>query len=200
MKIKDSAYAIANVTGDVLATLMTLGRPLTVWPVRLFRLARLRSSVTGHIPRTTQFDGRIRVLGRPRFEVGDYCRLGHNVFLETQEDGAIRLGTHVLLNTGCTVVSYSRITIGNDSLVGEYVTIRDANHGISPEGLIRLQPHDSSPIAIGNDVWIGAGATILRGVTIGDGAVVAANSVVTKNVPPMTVVAGSPAVPIKKRT
>ncbi len=200
MKAKDTAYAIASVTGDVLAVGMTLVRPLTVWPLRLFRLARLRSLVTGHIPRTTQFDGRIRVEGKPRFEVGEYCRLGHNVFLETQEDGAIQLGTNVLLNTGCVVVSYSRITIGNDSLVGEYVTIRDANHGIALNGLIRLQPHDTSPITIGNDVWIGTGATILCGVTIGDGAVVAANSVVTKNVPPMTVVAGSPAAPIKKRT
>jgi acetyltransferase-like isoleucine patch superfamily enzyme len=156
-------------------------------------LASLRSVVGGTIPVTTQFDGRVRATGCVRLLLGDRCRLGRDVFFETQGEGRIEIGARVRINSGCVLVSYSRIAIGDDCLIGEYVSIRDADHGMEPGEPMRSQPHTSSPITIGNDVWIGRGAAILRGVTIGSGAVVGANSVVTKDVPEMTIVAGIPA-------
>ncbi len=167
-------------------------------PRRLWNLARMRASCSGIIPVTLQFDGPVRVSGRPVVRFGDHCRLGHDVFLETAESGSITVGKHVRINAGCFLVSYAGITIGDDCLIGEYSSIRDANHRIDGQKLIREQGHDSAPIVIGANVWIGRGTTILEGVRIGDGAVVGANSVVTHDVPAGAVVGGCPARPLKR--
>jgi acetyltransferase-like isoleucine patch superfamily enzyme len=167
--------------------------------LRLWRLAHLKSRVDGAIPVTTQFDGSVETAGRVQLEMGDHCRLGCRVFFETCDSGVIRIGPHVRINTGTFLVAYSEISIGRDSLIGEYVSIRDADHGLSADGPIREQLHTSSPIRIGDGAWIGRGAVVLKGVTIGAGAVVAANSVVTRDVRPMAIVAGAPARELRAR-
>ena len=91
------------------------------------------------------------------------------------------------------VVSHNKIEIGNDCLIGEYVSIRDANHGMEEGTPMRFQPHESEPIILEENVWIGRGACLLKGVRIGAGAVVGANSVVTHDVPARAIAAGSPA-------
>jgi acetyltransferase-like isoleucine patch superfamily enzyme len=103
------------------------------------------------------------------------------------------------VNAGTVLVSYAGVSIGDECLIGEYVSIRDADHGSDAATPMRLQAHRKAPIRIGRDVWIARGAVILKGVTIGDGAIVAANSVVTRDVPALAVVAGAPARIIKYR-
>lgn len=161
--------------------------------VRAYRLAGLRMACKGTIPASTQFDGPVNLIGTGRLTLGEYCRIGREVLFETEGSGEIVIGSHVRINSGCTIVAHSRVTIGDDTLIGEYVGIRDSNHGIKHGSLIRLQPGSSSEIAIGRDVWIGRTACVLKGVVLGDGAVVGANSVVTKDVPQNSVVAGVPA-------
>ena len=121
------------------------------------------------------------------------------MFFETCEGGTIRLGRHVRVNAGTVLVSYAGVTIGDECLIGEYVSIRDADHGSVPGTPMRSQPHTKAAIRIGRDVWIARGAAVLKGVTIGDGAIIAANSVVTKDVPAMAVVGGIPARVLKYR-
>lgn len=171
-----------------------LSRPL----LRLWRLASLRSRTDGRVPVSTQFDGPVRSVGRVRLVMGEHCRLGREVFVETC-GGRILLGSHVRINSGVVLASYSSISIGNDCMIGEYVTIRDADHGTEPGAPMRTQAHTSVPIVIGNDVWIARGAVILKGVTIGDGVVVAANSVVNRDVPPNAIVGGVSAKLLKMR-
>jgi acetyltransferase-like isoleucine patch superfamily enzyme len=85
-------------------------------------------------------------------------------------------------------------------MVAAFCYVLDVDHEFAdPDRPIPQQGLRVKPVIVGNDVWVGAGSFILRGVTIGDGAVVAANSVVTEDVPPYTIVAGSPARAIKKR-
>lgn len=165
--------------------------------LRLWRLIWLRAWSVGDIPVSTQFDGPVRLMQRIRLHLQPHCRLGREVFFDTCGDGRITLGRHVRINAGCTLVSYAAITIGNDCLIGEYVSIRDANHGTAPGSPMRGQPHTFAPIHIGNNVWIGRGSALLKGVTVGDNAVIAANSVVTRDVPPNTLVGGVPAKFIK---
>lgn len=113
----------------------------------------------------------------------------------------IFVGNNVNLGYRPTLIaSLSKIIIGNDVMFGPYVTIRGGNHrtDILGRSMISIADHEKRPqddpgVIIGNDVWIGTHSIILAGVNIGDGSIVAAGSVVTRNVEPYSVVAGSPA-------
>lgn len=165
---------------------------------RLIHLGRLRGHVGWVSPRL-QLDGPVSVEGTARIRFPEVARFGPGVHLETNGRGIIVLGENVRLNQGTVVVAYDRVEIGAGTLVGEYVTFRDANHGIQPDRPIRLQAHDVRPIHIGENVWIGRGACILSGVTVGCGAVIGANSVVTRDVPENAIVGGVPARLLRSR-
>lgn len=107
----------------------------------------------------------------------------------------IRVGKNVFINSGCCFQDQGGIDIGDNVLIGQQVVIATLDHDLSVQKRASMLP---APVRIGNDVWIGAHATILAGVTIGNGAVVAAGAVVTKDVPANTVVGGVPAKIIKK--
>ena len=106
----------------------------------------------------------------------------------------IHIGKNVFINMGCKFQDQGGIYIGDGALIGHNVVLATLNHAMSPEDRASMIP---APIRIGKRVWIGANATVLPGVTIGDGSIVAAGAVVTKDVPENTVVAGVPAVPIR---
>ena len=96
----------------------------------------------------------------------------------------------------------NKITIGDRCLTGKWVTITDNSHGRTDWESLHVTPirrpiYSKGPVIIGKDVWIGDKATILPGVTIGDGAVIAANAVITKDVPAYSIAAGNPAKIIK---
>jgi len=103
----------------------------------------------------------------------------------------IRVGRNVFINQNCTFYDLGGIDIGDDVMIGPNVSLITSSHPIAPsrrrDGVI------ASPIVIGKSVWIAANVTIIGGVTIGENAVVAAASVVTKDVPANTLVAGNPA-------
>ena len=102
----------------------------------------------------------------------------------------ITVGKNVFINSGCRFQDQGGISIGDGTLIGHNVVLATLNHGISPDERHDLFP---APIHIGKNVWIGANATVLPGVTIGDNAVIAAGAVVTKDVPENSVPAGVPA-------
>lgn len=101
----------------------------------------------------------------------------------------------------CTIVATCGISIGRNCLIAERVTIRDHDHAIRAESGIAIKDAgmNSAPIVIGEDVWIAAGAVVLKGTTIGRGAVVAANAVVTRDVADYEIVGGVPAKRIGER-
>lgn len=101
----------------------------------------------------------------------------------------ITVGRNVFINSCCNFQDQGGITIGDGSQIGHKVTLATLNHGIAPQDRGTLYP---SPITIGKNVWIGAGATLVPGITIGHNSIVGAGSVVTKDVPPNTIVAGVP--------
>ena len=107
----------------------------------------------------------------------------------------ITIGKRVFINSDCKFQDQGGIYIGDDVFIGHAVVLATLNHDINPEKRPSLHP---APIHIENKVWIGSNATILPGVTIGEGSIVAAGAVVTKDVPPMTIVGGVPAKIIKK--
>lgn len=103
------------------------------------------------------------------------------------------------MNFGCCILDCAKVKIGDRVLFGPNVQLYGPGHPLDP--VIRNGvngPEFRLPITIGNDVWLGGGAIILPGVTIGDGSVVGAGAVVTKDVEPMVVVAGNPAKVVKR--
>lgn len=107
----------------------------------------------------------------------------------------IHIGKNVFINSGCRFQDQGGIFIGNGVLIGHNVVLATLNHDIHPDRRANLKP---APIHIGNNVWIGAQATVLPGVTIGDGAIIAAGAVVNRDVPENVIVGGVPAKIIKK--
>ncbi len=107
----------------------------------------------------------------------------------------IAVGKRVFINEGCCFQDQGGIEIDDDCLIGQQVVIATLNHDLNPAHRKDMFP---KPVKIGKNVWIGAHATILPGVTIGDNAVIAAGAVVTKDVAPNTVVAGVPAHKVKE--
>ena len=172
---------------------------------------RLASRARGVVTRWAH--GRHRIgkgLGRERdvrllcrdgghITLGDGCELLEGCRLYAVEGSTLNIGANAHVGVGTLIVARSDIVIGTDALIAEYVTIRDQDHAMEGAGPIRANGFVSEPIRIGNDVWIGAKATVTKGVTIGDGAIIGANAVVTVDVAPGTVVAGVPARPIGRR-
>jgi acetyltransferase-like isoleucine patch superfamily enzyme len=106
----------------------------------------------------------------------------------------IAIGDGFTCSFGATIRAVAaEIRIGDQVNVGPLAAIIGANHGTAPGQPMQAQPQESKPVHIGNDVWIGASAIVLPGVTIGPGAVVAAGAVVTHDVPERAIVAGVPA-------
>lgn len=103
----------------------------------------------------------------------------------------ISLGKRVFINQNCTIYDLGGVTIGDDVMIGPNVSILTTGHPLAPS--LRRSVTIGNPIVIGNNVWIAANAILIGGVTIGDNAVVAAGSVVTRDVPPNTLVGGNPA-------
>ena len=191
-----------NLILKVLAALVSLpfrfSLPLAYYWGRVWNGGRAAAQLRALAP-SVQFDGSVAVLGTRNVRIGSKARIGDLAEFTTNGDGFISIGREVRLNRGATLCAYAEVSIGDFSMVGEFVSIRDANHGIARGELVRSQPHDAKPIRIGSDVWVGRGACILPGVTIGDGAIIGANSVVTRDVPANCIAAGIPAKVIRER-
>ena len=150
----------------------------------------------------------------PGLRVGRGVRLGANVYLNIVEGARADIGDNVYLDQGVVIVvegrfsiganSYvgvgtvitaaEKIEIGADALIAEHVTIRDQDHGFADLDMpYRLQGRETAPITIGRNVWIGAKATLLRGISIGNGCIVGANAVVKSSLAEGSIAAGVPA-------
>ena len=112
----------------------------------------------------------------------------------------ISIGDFSGIGENSRLAQADEIIIGNDVLIGQELMVITQNHNFSDKNqLIRKQGGTTKPVIIGNNVWIGARVIILPGVTIGDGAVIAAGSVVVKNISPFSICGGVPAKIIKDR-
>ena len=147
--------------------------------------------------------------GPGRIRIGSHCRVYGT--LQSQDDGKIAIGDHTCIYERSVIGSVNSIKIGSCVVISNHVHIFDNNnHPTSPsarhemcmggfEGEAwRWRYADCAPVVIEDDVWIGEYAAVMKGVTIGKGAVVAAHAVVTKDVPPCTIVAGNPARVVKE--
>lgn len=165
-------------------------------------------SAFNYVGKHTYFETLPQELRLPKcIEIGNYTRMGRHLLLRCYSTGTnipkLKIGGRVNIGDHSTISCCNEIIIGNNVRTGRMVMITDNSHGhtnVAEE--LKLNPIDrplvsKGPVIIDNNVWIGEKATILPGVTIGEGTIIAANAVVTKDVPPFAVVAGCPAKVIK---
>lgn len=125
--------------------------------------------------------------------LGAGCVVRNNVVFRTHKRGLIEVGEAVELADYVLIMANERVEIGANTYIGPHSVLRDTNHSFMGSDVHwRLLPHQTAPITIGKNCYIGGRSYIMPGVTIGDGAVVAPASIVTKSVGPCEVWAGSP--------
>ncbi len=131
--------------------------------------------------------------------IGRWAWIGHGSKIRVHE-GEVSIGAKTVMGQECTISAYQHVEIGRECIVADRVMLIDFDHGVvEVERPIRLQGIYKRDVRVGHNVWLGYGACILRGTTIGDNAIVGTSAVVTKEVPENAVVGGVPARVIRMR-
>ena len=127
--------------------------------------------------------------------LGQFLMSRGPLYIKCIDDAELKIGNRCFFNNNCSITAAKSITIGDECMFANNLVVVDHDH-IVENGSITGKL-TSKPIIIGNNVWVGANVTILKGVTIGNKAIIAAGAVVTKDVPEHTMVSGVPATPKK---
>ena len=140
----------------------------------------------------------VRILGDARIRLGDRVTLRRGVVLAG--NGRLVIGSGTTINDRCQISAFDSVQIGADCLFAPQVIVLDIDHRFDARDRpLKQQGYRTAPVVIGDDVWLGANVVVLRGVRIGRGAIVGANSVVTRDVPDFAIVAGVPARVLRMR-
>jgi len=198
--------APAPLRGGPLALLrfMRAHRMLTLGYARLLaRYALLKLRYRGRL----QTDGLCFVCPGVKLELGRHATLrigrwawiGHGCKIRVHE-GEVSIGAKTVIGQECTISAYQHVSIGRECIIADRVMLIDFDHGVTEvERPIRLQGIYKRDVRVGHNVWIGYGACILRGVSVGENSVIGTSSVVTGDVPDNAVVAGAPARVLRMR-
>ncbi|HXM86559.1 MAG TPA: DapH/DapD/GlmU-related protein [Solirubrobacteraceae bacterium] len=131
--------------------------------------------------------------------IGRWAWVGHGCKIRVHE-GEVAIGAKTVIGQECTISSYQHVSIGRECILADRVMLIDFDHGVTEvERPVRLQGIYKRDVRVGHNVWIGYGACVLRGVSVGDNSVVGTNAVLTRDVPENAVVGGVPARVIRMR-
>ncbi len=134
-----------------------------------------------------------------RLRIGRWAWVGHGCKIRVHE-GEVSIGAKTVMGQECTISAFQRVSIGRECILADRVMLIDFDHGVTEvERPIRLQGIYKRNVEIGHNVWIGYGACILRGVSVGDNAVIGTSAVLTRSFPANSVLAGVPARVIRMR-
>lgn len=133
-----------------------------------------------------------------RLIVGADTYVASGVYLHVAHGATLRIGSDSFIGNNCVIMAKQEISIGDGAAIAEHVSIRDHDHVLGQRPL--TGGLDVAPVHVGDDVWLASKATVTRGVAVGNGAVVAAGAVVTRDVVARTIVAGVPARLIRQLT
>ena len=142
---------------------------------------------------------RLQVAPGATLELGRWSWLGHCCKIRCHE-GVVSIGAKSVLGQECTISAFQHVSIGRECVIADRVMLIDFDHGtVEADRPVREQGIYKRDVRVGHNVWIGYGACFLRGVTVGDNAVVGTLAVVTSDVPPNAVVGGVPARVLRMR-
>jgi acetyltransferase-like isoleucine patch superfamily enzyme len=131
--------------------------------------------------------------------IGRWAWIGHGSKIRVHE-GEVSIGAKTVMGQECTISAFQHVSIGRECIIADRVMLIDFDHGVvEVERPIRKQGIYKRDVRVGHNVWIGYGACVLRGVSVGDNSIVGTSSVLTKDVPENAVVAGVPARVLRMR-
>jgi acetyltransferase-like isoleucine patch superfamily enzyme len=169
----------------------------------LMRLLRLKLRYRGRL----KIDGICFICPKVHLEIGPNAQLrvgrwawiGHGSKIRAHA-GTVSIGAKTVMGQECTISAYQHVSIGRECIIADRVMLIDFDHGaVEVDRPIREQGIYKRDVRVGHNVWIGYGACVLRGVSVGDNSILGTSSVVTKDVPENAVVAGAPARVIRMR-
>jgi acetyltransferase-like isoleucine patch superfamily enzyme len=141
----------------------------------------------------------LEIAARGRVDFGRFVWIGDGTKIRCHE-GRVEIGAKTVMGQECTISAYQHVRIGEQCVIADRAMFIDFDHGVvEVDRPIRRQGIYKRDVIVGSNVWIGYGACILRGVSVGDNSIVGTNSVVTKDIPANAVVAGIPARIIRMR-
>lgn len=155
----------------------------------------------GHVGRRLEVDSRavLRHPPGPGISIGDDVYLGIGAVIDVHPRARLVIGRGAKIMHYVVIAASTAVSVGELTQIAEFSSIRDSDHGLEIGSPMRDQLV-SSPVSIGCDVWIARSAAVLRGVSIGDGAVVGANAVVRNDVPSLGIAVGVPARVVRERS
>jgi len=131
--------------------------------------------------------------------IGRWAWLGHRTKIRVHE-GEVSIGAKTVIGQECTISAFQHVSIGRECIIADRVMLIDFDHGAAEvERPIRAQGIYKRDVRLGHNIWIGYGACVLRGVSIGDNSIIGTSAVVTSDMPPNAVIAGVPARVIRMR-
>ena len=141
----------------------------------------------------------LKIEPRGQIRFGRFVWIGDETKIRCHE-GLVEIGAKTVMGQECTISAYQHVRIGEQCVIADRAMFIDFDHGVvEVERPIRLQGIYKRDVEVGNNVWIGYGACVLRGVSVGDNSVIGTNAVVTKDVPANAIVGGAPARIIRMR-
>ena len=167
----------------------------TGWRAALWRARLGRAAIGAGVG--VAAGAELRVLGGGRLVIGAGTQIDRHALLRVLE-GRLEIGPGGHVGRGAVLVAREAIVIGRDVLIAEHVTLRDQDHRFGMDPPTARSGFLTAPIRLGDNVWLGAKVTVLKGVTIGNNVIVGANSVVSRDLPDNVVAVGAPARVIRR--
>jgi acetyltransferase-like isoleucine patch superfamily enzyme len=150
--------------------------------------------------RRLQTDGLCFVCPNVQIEIGRRATLRIGRWAWIGHGGEVAIGAKTVIGQDCTISAYQHVSIGRECILADRVMLIDFDHGVTEvERPIRLQGIYKRDVRVGNNVWVGYGACVLRGITVGDNSIIGTSAVLTRDVPANAVVGGVPARLIRMR-
>ncbi len=131
---------------------------------------------------------RLRIREGGKIEMNPHSYAGDGTLIRVTQNATFKMGKNSGFNSYCIVTAQDSITLGDNVIIGPFVTMHDHDHAFGDGVTMKTSGYVTAPIVIEDNVWIGGNVTILKGVRIGTGSVIAAGTIVSKDIPPHSIV------------
>lgn len=159
----------------------------------------IRGKISFKLPIKIEENAVIATKNSGKILLDKHVSIGSNVHIEAKKKGVIKIGSYTGINANAMIMSHEGVTIGSNVMIGPNVCIYDHDHVYKTKDIMRYAGYNTAPVIVEDNVWIGAGVIILKGVTIGENSVIGAGTIVNKDIPANSIAYNSKKLEIKPK-